>query len=185
MNRKNQALLILDMSKVYVYDKPLIPVETRKQLIANIKKSIKIARKNHLYVIYINSSFRETDPIYKLINYRKQAMDGTEDVNVVDELKPQKTDYILLKRGYDGFWKSNLEELLQKLQIKILFLTGCQTDCCVRETVVTASHLGYDVYVLKDCCDTNREYGQVAALRFLTNCTKDIINVKDFQKYLA
>lgn len=178
-----KALLILDMNNIYVYDAPLIPIETREALIANIRKSIKLARKKNVPVIYIDSAFRLTDPIFQLINYRDQATEGNPRNKVIEELKPEKSDYVLTKRGYDGFWESQLSNTLKKLGIKELYITGCQTDCCVRETVVTASHIGYDVYVLRDCCQTNREFGQIAALRFLTNCTKGIIDSVDLRKY--
>lgn len=180
----NAAILVLDMSNVYVYDeKPLIPIETRGLLIENIKKILKFAHKKNVPVIYVNSAFRKSDPIYRLINYRHQGMEGDANNQVIEELKPQSNDYLLYKRGYDGFWKSGLERLLKKLKIRTLFLTGCQTDCCVRETAVTASHLGYDVYVVKDCCQTAREFGQMAALRFLTNCTRALPTVKELPKY--
>lgn len=178
MNKK--VLIILDMLNAYIYDsKPLIPIETRETIITNIKKVIALARKKGVPIIYIKTGLKKTDPIYKLINYRTQAMEGTKEAEIIDELKPKKKDYILTKRGYDGFWKSGLEKLLIKLKNKEIFLTGCQTDCCVRETAVTAAHLGYDVYVLEDCCQTSREFGQIAALRFLRNCTRGIINSTD------
>lgn len=183
--KKMKALLVLDMIYPYIYgSEPLIPLENRNKLISNIKKAINLARNNNVYVIYINSAFRKSDPIFKnYINYREQAMEETKNYKIINELKPQTYDFILKKRGYGGFWKSGLRALLKKLEINEIFLTGCQTDCCVRETAVTAAHLGYDVYVIEDCCETNREFGQVAAIRFMKNCTRDIIETKNLQDY--
>lgn len=178
---KKRALLIMDMVDVYIYgEKPLIPIENRGRLIVNVKKAIELAHKNSIPVVYVNSAFRETDPIYKnYINYRDQAMKGSRHSETIIELTPTSNDYIVYKRGYDGFWKSGLERLLRKLKMQELYLVGCQTDCCVRETAVTAAHLGYDVYVIEDCCDTSRELGQVSAIRFMRTCTKAILNVNN------
>jgi len=159
-------------------------LETRNNLIKNIKKAVKIAHQNKIPVIYINSAFRKSDPIfYKYINYREQAMDGDQNSQIIKELEPKPQDYILKKRGYDSFWKSGLKKLLKRLKVQEIYLAGIQTDCCVRETAVTAAHLGYDVYILEDCCQTNREFGQIAALRFFKNCTKGIITTHDLTSY--
>lgn len=180
-NHMKKALLVMDLIQVYIYGgKPLIPIETREKMVRNIKKAIDLAHQKKIPAIFINSAFRKSDPIfYKYINYRNQAMEGVKSSQIVDELKPEPQDHILKKRGYDGFWKSGLEKLLKKLKIEEVYLAGLQTDCCIRETAVTAAHLGYNVYVLEDCCQTSREFGQIAALRFLRTCTKAIITVKD------
>ena len=173
----NKALLVMDLLKAYVYgDKPLIPIEKRASLIKNIKKVIKSAHKKNIPVIFVNLALKPTDPIYRLyINYRDQALEGTREAELIDDLKIEPKDFVVKKRGFDGFWKSDLQKLLKKLKIKEIYLAGVQTDCCVRETAVTAAHLGYDVYVIEDCCQTSREFGQIAALRFLRCCTKEII----------
>lgn len=181
-----KALLIIDMVNSYIYGKnPLIPTESRSQMINNIRKAINLAHKKNVPVIYVNSAFKKTDPIFKLyINYYQQAIEETKSAEIIDELKPKSQDFILKKRGYDGFWKSGLQKLLKKLNIKEIYLAGCQTDCGIRETAVTAAHLGYIVYVLGDCCQTNRDFGQVAAFRFFRNCTKGILNVYEFKTLL-
>lgn len=181
-----RALLVMDLVQVYIYgDKPLIPLETRNELINNIKKAIDLARRKKIPIIYVNSSFRRSDPIYKkYISYREQAMKGEINSQIIKEIKPKPTDFVLKKRGFDGFWKSGLKKLLEKLKINEIYLTGIQTDCCIRETAVTAAHLGYDVYIISDCCQTNREFGQVAALRFLKICTRGIITLKELPAYL-
>lgn len=175
-----KALLVMDMVNVYVYgDRPLLPEKERPKIITNIRKAIDLARKKKIPVIYINSAFRKSDPILKIIGHRIQAMAGSEDAKVIPELKPQPGDYILEKRGYDGFWKSGLEKLLKKLKVSEIYLTGCQTDCCIRETGVTAAHLGYKVFILEDCCQTSREMGQEAAIRFMKTCVGRVITLKE------
>ena len=175
-----KALLVIDMVNLYVYgEKPSLPKKERPKIISNIKKAISLAHKKKIPVIYINSAFRKSDPILEVIGYRSQAMAGSKDAQVIHELKPGPGDYVLEKRGYDGFWKSGLEKLFKKLKIKEIYLTGCQTDCCVRETGVTAAHFGYKVFILEDCCQTSREMGQKAAIRFMRTCVGEIINLKE------
>jgi len=173
----NKALLVMDMIKEYVYgEKPLILESKRADLIKNIRKVINLAHKKNIPVIFVNLALKKSDPIYRLyINYRDQAMESSPSSKTIDDIHVDSKDYVLIKRGFDGFWKSGLQKLLKKLKIRDVYLTGIQTDCCIRETAVTAAHLGYYVYVIEDCCETSREFGQAAALRFLRCCTKDIV----------
>jgi nicotinamidase-related amidase len=174
-----KALLVTDMIKEYIYgEKPLIPTEDREKLISNIRKVIDLAHEKNIPVIYINSAFTKDDQILKVIGHRPQAMKGTKGAQIIPELKPVKKDYIIEKRGFDGFWKSDLEDLLKKLKITDIYLTGEQTDCCIRETGVTAAHLGFNVFIIEDCCSTNRELGQEAAIRFM-RCVGKIIKSDD------
>ncbi len=171
-----KALLVIDMVNAYVYGhSPLIPIPERAKLITKLRSVINLAHKNGVPVIYVNSAFRRSDPILKVIGQRDQAISGAQGSRVISELVPQEGDYQLEKRGYDGFWKSGLETLLKKLQISEVLLTGCQTDCCIRETGVTAAHLGFKVFVIEDCCGTSRELGQETAIKFMRSCVGKIL----------
>ena len=178
MNKK--ALLVVDMVKEYVYGKrPLIPIEKREELILNIKKVVELAHEKDIPVIYVNTTFLGNEPILKVIGKKYQAMKGSEGSKLIPELKVLEKDYIVEKRGYDGFWKSELERLLKELEIRDIYLAGCQTDCCVRETGVTAAHLGFNVYIIEDCCSSSRRLGHEAAIEFMRSCVGRVINSKD------
>ncbi len=176
------ALLVMDMVEEYIYgEKPFIPIEHRERLIKNIRKVIDLAHEKAVPVIYVNSAFTKDDPILKIIGHRPQAMKGTKGAQTISKLEPTKNDYVLEKRGYDGFWKSGLDELLKKLKISNIYLTGEQTDCCVRETGVTAAQMGFNVFIIEDCCSTSRESGQETAIRFMRACVGKIINSDDLK----
>ncbi|MCL5442489.1 MAG: cysteine hydrolase, partial [Candidatus Marsarchaeota archaeon] len=108
-------------------------------------------------------------------------MKGTKGAQTIAELEPTSKDYALEKRGYDGFWKSGLDELLKKLNISDIYLTGQQTDCCVRETGVTAAQIGFNVFVIEDCCFTRGWLRQEVAIRFMKACVGKIINSDDLK----
>lgn len=171
----------MDMTNGYLYGpRPLVRKERRRALINNIKRAIGVAHRRRIPVIYINCAFEKNDPILKAIWYYPQPMKGTKEAQTIPALRPGSRDYVLGKRSYDGFWKSGLQKLLKKLKVKEVYLTGQQTDCCVRETGVTAAQLGYKVYVLEDCCDSGREEGIAhrSAIRFMSTCVGEITDSK-------
>lgn len=175
-----KALLIMDMVNEYIYgEKPLINTEKRGELISNIKYVVDLAHKKEIPVIYVNSAFRKRDKIMKVIGHRPQAIKGTKGAETISELKPIPQDIVLEKRGYDGFWKSGLKKKLNELNVQDIYLAGEQTDCCIRETGVTAAHLGFNVFIIEDCCDTNRELWQESAIKFIRACVGKIANSKN------
>jgi nicotinamidase-related amidase len=171
----------MDMVNGYIYGpRPLVKREHRRALINNIKRIVSLAHVKRVPVIYVNSAFEKGNPILNVIGYYPQPMKGTKEAQTIPALKPGRKDYVIGKIAYDGFWGSELHKLLKKLKAKEIYLTGQQTDCCVRETGVTAAQLGYKVYVIEDCCDSAREEGAAhkSAIRFMSTCVGDITDSK-------
>lgn len=52
--------------------------------------------------------------------------------------------------AYSGFLDSNLEEQLKRSNIKRVFVGGLTTDYCVLNTVLDASNLGFETYLVED-----------------------------------
>jgi nicotinamidase-related amidase len=171
-----KALLVIDMLNEFIYDKrdPAVTEKQAKVIIPNIRKSIDYAHKRNIPVIYVNCSHKKSDPCIRMIG--SHAFRGTKGAKVIEELKPVNGDYIVNKISYDGFYKTTLEKLLKKLKVSEIYLTGVQTDCCVRETAVSGAFIGFKVFLLEDCCDSCRRNGHDAAVRFMRTCVGKITN---------
>lgn len=180
-----KALLVIDMLNEFIYgseDQLLVTKEQRERIIPNIRKVIDIAHKKNIPVIYVNCAHKKTDPCVRIVG--QHAMKGTKGAQVIDELKPTKKDYVVEKISYDGFFKTKLERLLKKLKVKEIYLTGTQTDCCIRETGISGAYRGFKVFILEDCCESNRELGHEAAIRFMKTCVGEVVNSKKFNSMI-
>lgn len=69
---------------------------------------------------------------------------------VIPELKTDPQDQFLNKTANDSFYQTDLRNLLEKLKMKELLITGCATDFCVDSTVRSALTHDYAVTVVKD-----------------------------------
>jgi nicotinamidase-related amidase len=70
---------------------------------------------------------------------------------------------VFIKHAYDAFASDEVTvELLghlRKLGIKTIYMAGCLTKACVMFTANSAFTLGFEVYILSDCCaDRSREH---------------------------
>lgn len=75
----------------------------------------------------------------------------TWNTDIVDELAPEPGDHVVSKHRYSGFFQTDLDELLQSLDVKHLLVTGCTTSVCVESTVRDAMFRDYSCVVVRDC----------------------------------
>ncbi|MEW6162862.1 MAG: isochorismatase family cysteine hydrolase [Nitrospirota bacterium] len=164
-----EALLIIDMLNDFVLkDAPLEVPETRK-VIPNIKREIKKARAEGTPIIYICDTHAPDDKEFSKFGWPPHAVKGTRGAEVVDELKPQEGDIVVEKTTYSGFYNTNLDETLKRLEIDSLRLTGCVTHICVMFTASDAVLRDYKVTVVGDSVAGLSKEDHDAALRIMKN----------------
>jgi len=152
------AFLVIDMLNDFILPGAPLEVAKARDIIATLKNEIDKARKNRIPIIYICDAHKPNDREFKI--WPKHCIKGTRGAQVIEELKPKKGDFIVPKTTYSGFFRTKLENLLKKLKVKELIVTGILTNICVLYTVSDATLRGYQVSVLKNCVTglTNEEH---------------------------
>jgi nicotinamidase-related amidase len=143
-----EAILVIDMLKDFVEKGAPLEVPSARKILPKVKLRIEEARKKGIPVIYVCDAHRNQDEEFK--RWPKHAILGTEGAEVVEELKPEKTDFIVKKRRYSGFLGTDLDLLLKELKIGKLHLTGILTNICVFFTAAEAAMRDYEVVVYRD-----------------------------------
>lgn len=165
-----QALLVIDMLNDFVREEAPLEVPKSREIISNIKREIDKARQNEIPVIYLCDAHKPDDPEFKI--WPPHCVEGTEGADVIEELKPDKDDFIVKKVSYSGFYNTKLEELLKSLGVQKLLLTGIVTNICVLYTGVDALMRGFEVEVIEDCVAGLNEDDHKFALRQLKEILK-------------
>jgi ureidoacrylate peracid hydrolase len=80
----------------------------------------------------------------------KLVTEGTWDFAIVDELAPQPSDIVIVKKRYSGFARTSLDSQLQARGIRYLFFTGIATNVCVESTLRDAFFLDYWPILITD-----------------------------------
>jgi nicotinamidase/pyrazinamidase len=84
------------------------------------------------------------------------CVQGTPGAELHPALEQAKVDVVIDKgqdpnsQGYSGFQDTRLAELLRERGVDRLYVTGLATDYCVKNTVLDARRLGFDVSVVED-----------------------------------
>jgi nicotinamidase/pyrazinamidase len=143
-----KALLVIDMLNDFVIDGAPLKIPRVEKIIEPVKRETKKARNEGYPVIYLCDSHDKNDREFKM--FPPHAVKNTEGSRIIKELKPQGTDIIVRKSTFSAFFRTDLDNILKRLDVKKLVFTGVATSICVLYTVADAVMRGYEVYVVKD-----------------------------------
>ncbi len=134
------ALLIINTLNQFFYGD--VKCEAPKEIIGPIREISSIFREKGFPVIYI---------------YDLETKNDREE-KIIDDLAPKEGDFIIKKRKYSGFYGTELDEILEKNNIKNLVFSGLQTSLSVRHTAADAYYRDYKCIMLTNaCCDVKKD----------------------------
>ncbi len=142
------ALIIIDMLNDFVRKDAPLYVPNIETIIVPIKREIEKAKTNNNPVIYLCDSHEPNDKEFD--KFPPHAIRNTEGAKVIDELRPKGSDIIIKKETFLGFYNTKMGDILNKMSIGKLTITGCVTNICVFYLAVEAVSRGYAVDVVKD-----------------------------------
>lgn len=157
-NLQSSALLVIDMQKYFVHPESHAYIPTTKTIISGITEMIKAYSAKGLPVIltrHINSAqnakllakwwndlITEKDPLSELTD----KLDTSEGI-------------IIKKSQYDAFYKTELEDVLLKKNIKSLVICGVMTNLCCETTARSAFIRGFEVlFTIDGTATQNKEF---------------------------
>ncbi|MGQ9694543.1 MAG: cysteine hydrolase family protein [Thermodesulfobacteriota bacterium] len=163
LNPKITALVVVDMQYDFVHPKGKLFVHEAPQTIPVIRRLIQKARQAKIPVFFTQDWHRPDDAEFSI--WPPHAVEGTEGVKVISELKPSAKDFYIHKRTYDAFFATDFDLLLRQMKIKNLIITGTVANICVLHTAGSARLYGYEIIIPRDAISSLTPFDQEAALR--------------------
>jgi nicotinamidase-related amidase len=176
--KMKEAVLVIDMLNDFVNGK--LKCDRAQPIIPNIKRLNEAARQNGKDVIYVNDAHLPTD--YELTLWGPHAMKGTPGAQVIEELEPKKTDYVIEKRTYSGFFETGLDSLLRDLNVEKVYLTGLHTHMCARHTAADAFFRKYKIVAVEDGLQAFTEKDHKDGLEYFPNYKAEVKTVDEIIK---
>ncbi|OWT80713.1 MULTISPECIES: isochorismatase family protein [unclassified Achromobacter] len=136
-DRPDAALVVIDIQNGVVAN-----AHRRAEVLAAVNGLVERARIAQVPVIWVRHADEDLKP-------------GSEAWQIVAELAPAAGEPMVEKRYRDAFEDTELEQILAKLGIGKLFVTGAQTDMCIRSTLHGALVRGYDATLVSDAHTTD------------------------------
>jgi ureidoacrylate peracid hydrolase len=172
------AVLVVDMqndfgSKGGVFDCAGLDISMIQATVRPTSRVLGAARNAGIPIVYLKMGFRpdlsdlgtvdspnRTRHLHFGVGQKMSAPDSTEgrflvrdtwNTDIISELKPKTDDTIVYKHRFSGFFETELDEVLKRLGVKYLIVTGCTTSVCVESTVRDAMFRDYSCVLLEDC----------------------------------
>jgi len=158
------AVIVIDMINDFVTG--VFKSDRAAKIIPNIKALLDYTRKQKVPIVYATDAhLPNVDPEFDV--WGSHAIAGSRGAEIIDELKPHKGDFRVLKRKYSAFQGTDLDQLLRELKIDTVILTGVVTDICIQHTAADAFFRGYKIIVPKDCVEAVDAKTQEEAIRYI------------------
>ena len=136
-NRPRTALIVIDVQNGVVTGTP-----NRDGVVANINTLVGQARAQDVPVIWV----QHNDDDMTI---------GSADWEWVAELARDGSEPLVHKNYGDSFEATDLESVLADREVGRLFVTGAESDACIRSTLHGAFTRGYDVTLVGDAHTTS------------------------------
>ncbi|MCH1770092.1 MAG: isochorismatase family cysteine hydrolase [Metallosphaera sp.] len=163
INPSKSAVVVVDMQNDFVRKEGKLYVPNAESTISPIRQLIAKARDSGARVIYTQDWHLKDDPEFKI--WGEHAVAGSWGAEIVDELKPEKDDYVVKKLRYDAFFGTSLDYYLQVKGIDTLVITGTVANICVLHTAGSAALRWYNIVVPTDGISAITEFDYYATLR--------------------
>lgn len=129
-------------------------------------------------VVYVNDNFGRWRSDFNA-QVEHCLRDGVRGQPIVENLRPGKADYFVLKPKHSGFFSTALDTLLQYLEVQSLIVTGIATNSCVLFTANDAYMRDLQLAVPRDCVAANTEAENRNALEQIRGVLKADVRPSD------
>jgi len=153
-NRSSVALLLIDVINDFDFEqaddllRQAVPMAKR---IAFLKRE---AAQQQIPIVYVNDNFGQWKSDFRH-TVEHCCADNSRGRAISQALRPEASDYFVLKPKHSGFYATTLDVLLEHLQVDTLIITGIAANICVLFTANDAYMRDYRLYVPADCVASN------------------------------
>jgi len=179
------AILVIDMLNDFANPKGALYCQGSARIIENLQKLLKWVRdrknegKDDVQIVYIQEAHRQNDADFRVRPIH--AIKGSWGSEIIDELAPEKDEYIVQKRRHSGFAYTDLDLYLREEDIDTVVVTGVWTNVCVRSTATDALARAYKVITLSDGTDSKTPEMHKHGLTDLSLFTK-VMTIEEYIK---
>jgi nicotinamidase-related amidase len=161
------ALVLIDVINDMEFDTGAALFENALPAAKKLSKMRARAKDAGVPVIYVNDNFGKWRS-----DFRQQLghvlEDGVRGEPIARLLEPDEDDYFVLKAKHSGFYDTQLDLLINYLQVRTLVIAGFTTDMCVLFTASDAYLRDLEIVLPPDCSAASSVEYHERALEHMT-----------------
>lgn len=146
------------------------------KFLPNLISFLDEARKHNIPIIHLQFILDKNEKkVYENYGSYPPLFEGTEGVAILPEIK-SGSDIIIVKHKDSGFFETDLDFLLKKINVDTVVICGMQTQICVQTTAADAYFRGFNVIVCPELVGSTREEDTIASIKWMGNYCARIIS---------
>ena len=182
------VLMIIDCQNDFLAEGAPLENPRGRAKLPNIAAARAWAKANGVPVIYTKEVHRHQKMDFGLEIDRgdpEHCLEGTEGCEILKEVVPDESDFVVIKRRYSGFYQTDLEIILKGLQKNTLILTGVDTNVCVYSTALEAQFRNLRTIALSDCTAGTNEAIHLAFLENIETFLGEVMTLAELKEYFG
>ena len=185
------ALIVVDMINAFVEKDSPLCVPGAKETVPRIKMVIEACRSKGIPIFFIARGYRDDGSDVEVSRWKfwndngrplSISSTGPTSGEFYGPLKPENGDYVIVKKKWSAFFRTELDLILRRLRVDAVAITGTQTPNCIRATAYDADMNDFDTVIIQDCISSKTSEVQEANIRDFINVG---FNVLDSAKFIA
>lgn len=150
------ALLVIDIQHWFFQTSVFSTPEGKRkvdQLVNGTNHLIDSFQERNLPIIHIVTIHKRDGSTRDLWAQRNDSwvlIEGSKDVEELPEIHTFETDIVVTKTRTNSFLRTDLEEILRKLDVDTVVIAGYSTNKCVGITAIEACERDFDVFLAED-----------------------------------
>lgn len=138
------------------------------------------ARINHIPVIHLLLTLPDDDAKSQGKAPHLSFIKDTAGHAILPEIY-DPVDIIIHKPKDSGFYDTQLDELLKRLNVDTVIVVGMQTQICIQTTSADAYFRGYKVIVPRDCVCSTRAEDTERSLKWLEDYCASVVSFDELK----
>ncbi len=155
------VMIVVDMQNDFVAEGAKLRSAQAAAMVPRLAQTLKACRDKGIRVIYTAHVHRRDgsdmglyDDLYGPIADRSSLVDGSEGVEIFNDLAPAPGEHVIKKHRYSAFFATDLDLILREWGITTVIISGTTTENCCHATARDAMFHNYKVVFLSDATGT-------------------------------
>lgn len=188
---RHTALIVVDLLQDFfdadLWPDSLIP-RVRETLVKSTNELVALCRRKQIPIIWFKQAFKAdlSDAFpHMRRSGKKYTISGTDGCELLPELDVSPADHILSKSRFSAFFRTDLKQLLEKLNVVQVILAGITTAWCIRSTAVDAYQRDYEVIIARECIQAFTEKAHLDSVQAMDGYIATLLSNKEILQRIS
>ncbi|HLS08955.1 isochorismatase family cysteine hydrolase [Lentibacillus sp.] len=169
----NSAILFIDIINDFNFDGSGKLLKYTETILPDLKRLRQFGKENDIPIIYINDHYGTWHSDFrKILNHCQNSRNR----HIIHEIKPDDSDYFLIKPQHSAFFQTPLHALLNDLGRTHLIMAGIAGDICILFTAKDAYMYKYTMHIPENCMASEEKDGNEYALYLMRSVMDAVID---------